>query len=242
MNRSTTFPAVFSNRLASRRLHRRPTTAATQVCYGAVQPISVCMPAIVSGLPEFEVRKAGMLELLAAEMRIAELEKALVEASAAALTDPLTGALNRRGFEQECEREIARAARRGTGYAVVFIDLDDFKSLNDACGHDVGDCALVGLVRLLKNSLRPTDVISRFGGEEFVLLLPETSLVDAETIANRVLKAYSTRVIPGTQRCVTFSAGVSALTNEESLDDVIRRADAAVYRAKRHGKNTVVVD
>ncbi|MBK9027529.1 MAG: GGDEF domain-containing protein [Propionivibrio sp.] len=116
-----------------------------------------------------------MFELLAAELRIAELEKELAEAREAASTDPLTGALNRRGFEQACQRELALARRSGLSFALAHLDIDDFKNLNDTLGHQVGDKALVHLVNLLRKSMRPSDVLCRFGGEEFVLMLPATS-------------------------------------------------------------------
>ena len=198
------------------------------------------VPDVVAGLPRNVVREAGMLELLAAEMRIAELEKALDEAREAALTDPLTGALNRRGFERASQREIARAQRSDTRYAIAHIDLDDFKRLNDESGHQAGDRALRQLVELLQRSMRPTDVLARFGGEEFVLMLPDTSLQDAAAVVNRFRKDFSAQAIPGTDRKLTFSAGVAVWQGDDAIDDVIRRADAATYVAKRQGKNCVI--
>lgn len=238
MNRSTP-SVVFSNRLASRRLHRRPG-ATRAVGQALTIPHVDCGPAIVSGLPRSLVQEAGMFELLAAELRIAELEQALAEARDAALTDPLTGALNRRGFERASEREMARAQRRRTGFAIAYIDLDDFKVLNDTFGHQVGDQALVFLVGLLRRMLRPTDILSRFGGEEFVLMLPETSLVDATGVVKRFLLELSTHTIPGADRGMTFSAGVCVQQGDEAVDAVILRADAATYAAKRRRKNNVV--
>ncbi|WP_319237839.1 GGDEF domain-containing protein [uncultured Propionivibrio sp.] len=239
MNRST--PQIFlSNRLASRRLHRRPVLMASSYLPPAVAHSSPRAPRILTGLPESVVRDAGMLELLAAEMRIAELEKALEEAREAALVDPLTGALNRRGFEQACEREMARVARFGTRFCVVEIDLDDFKRLNDSLGHAVGDRALKHLVSRLQRSLRPSDVVARFGGEEFVVMLPDTGIDAALGVVRRFLQEFSASTIPGTSQRMSFSAGVAMTCGNEDLDDVIQRADQAMYVAKGQGKRCVV--
>lgn len=194
----------------------------------------------VVSLPKALVREAGMFELLAAEMRIAELEKALAEAGEIACTDPLTRALNRRGFDKACRREQARARRAGKQCALALIDLDDFKRLNDTLGHQVGDRALVHLVDLLHKSMRPSDVLCRFGGEEFVLMLPDISLDDASTVLSRFLNDFSSRAIPGTDIAMTFSAGVVVQEHDEALEDALRRADAATYAAKHAGKNCVV--
>ena len=181
-----------------------------------------------------------MFELLAAELRIAELERELAEAREAASTDPLTGALNRRGFEQACQRELALARRSGLGFALAHLDIDDFKNLNDTLGHQVGDKALVHLVDLLRKSMRPSDVLCRFGGEEFVLMLPATSLDEAAKAISRSLREFSAQAIPGTDCVLTFCAGVVVQDLSESLEQAIQRADEATYAAKRAGKNRVV--
>lgn len=181
-----------------------------------------------------------MFELLAAELRIAELEAALAEASAVACTDPLTGALNRRGFDQACQRELARARRSGSRLALAHIDLDDFKQLNDTLGHQAGDRVLVHLVGLLHRSMRPSDVLCRFGGEEFVLMLQVSAVEEAVAAVSRFLREFSAQLIPGTDWAMTFSAGVVVHEPEESLEQAIERADAATYAAKRAGKNRVV--
>ena len=197
-------------------------------------------PVVIGSLPQSIVREAGMFELLAAEMRIAELEKALAEASAVACTDPLTGALNRRGFDQACLRESARARRSGTRLALAHIDLDDFKLLNDTLGHQAGDLVLVQLVELLHRSMRPSDVLCRFGGEEFVLMLPVNAIEEAVAAVSRFLREFSAQHVPGADRAMTFSAGVVVQGPDESLEQAIERADAATYEAKRAGKNRVV--
>jgi len=232
-----------SNRPASRRLHRRAEPALPLPCTAlrAAPPrLLTDAPQTLMPLARAVVREAGMLELMAAEMRIAELEIALAEAREAASIDPLTGALNRRGFEQAFERELARSRRNGAGLALALIDLDNFKRLNDRHGHLAGDQALVHLVRVVHAALRPSDIFSRFGGEEFVLLLPETALADAEAAIARIQRQLAAQPLSGREIVLTFSAGVVVQQAGESLAAFIARADAATYAAKRAGKNCVV--
>ena len=237
MNHDQSFP-VHTSRSASRRLHRR--VALTLVTPRV--PVCVVQPKLqrALGLPQAVLREAGMLELMAAQARISELEIALAEARNVAITDPLTGAFNRRGFDEIFERELARSLRTGSGLALALIDLDDFKRLNDSLGHQAGDDALVHLVNVLRGAMRPTDVLCRFGGEEFVLLLPDTSLADAEAAITRFRHEFSTHTLPGHDYFLSFSAGVVVQTPAETLDTLIGRADTATYAAKRAGKNCVI--
>lgn len=230
---------IHSNRPASRRLHRRLALCSISSCVTASNDI-IRAPDVVSGLSKTLVQEAGMLELLAAEMRIAELEKALAEAREAAFTDPLTGALNRRGFDKAAKREMSRSQRNASRFALAYIDLDNFKQLNDSLGHEAGDNVLVHLVDLLHKSMRPTDVLCRFGGEEFVLMLPDTTLEDAAVVISRFLCEFSAQPVPGTDRVMTFSAGVVLQRGDESLNEIMQRADLATYAAKRTGKNCIV--
>ena len=238
MNRNDS-QITHSNRPASRRLHRRLALSSISFCVTASTDI-VRAPNVISGLSKTLVQEAGMLELLAAEMRIVELENALAEAREAAFVDPLTGALNRRGFDKAAKREMSRSQRNISRLALAYIDLDDFKQLNDSLGHQAGDNALTHLVALLHKSMRPTDVLCRFGGEEFVLMLPDTTLEDAAIVISRFLCEFSAQPVPGTDRVMTFSAGVVVQTGDETLDEIMKRADLATYAAKRAGKNCIV--
>ena len=224
-----------SNRQASRRLHRRPATALS--CSFGVE---AWRGATVVAFPQASARRSSGFELLSAELRIAELEKALEEAREAACVDPLTGALNRRGFEKVCQRELARTRRSGARFALVHLDLDDFKHVNDTFGHLAGDQALVHLVSVLRQSMRPADVLCRVGGEEFVLILPHTLQEEASTAVFRFLRVFSAQPIPETDCVMTFSAGVVIPELGESIEQALARADAATYEAKRAGKNRVV--
>jgi diguanylate cyclase len=236
-------PLVHSSRRASGRLHRRPALPAMTL---STLPQAV-LPTTGGRMHYPHVRRSNasgaqtaMLELLAAEAHIRVLEQALSDARATALADPLTGALNRRGFEDAYRREVARARRHGSRLALALIDLDDFKRLNDTLGHQAGDEALVHLVMELRAALRPSDILCRFGGEEFVVLLPETALPEAAAAISRFQRQFAANAVPGRDVVVTFSAGVVLHELTESLADSMVRADTATYAAKRAGKNCVV--
>ena len=175
------------------------------------------------------------------EARVQELERELTQVSSLVQKDPLTFALNRRGLESAFRVEAARAARYTAPLAVVVIDIDDFKRLNDSLGHVVGDRALVHLATTLQTTLRPTDFIARLGGEEFALLLPATDLNEAFDASERLRRELAQRPFmwDGVPRSITFSAGVAQWRDAESLEDLVQRADGAMYQAKRAGKNRV---
>lgn len=122
----------------------------------------------------------------AAEQRIAELEGALEAASAKVREDQLTGAFNRRGLAEHFQREISRAERTGAPLSLALLDVDNFKQLNDKYGHLAGDDALKYLVDTIKHSLRPADIVARFGGEEFVILMPDTPEDEAVSTVQRL--------------------------------------------------------
>jgi len=154
----------------------------------------------------------------------------------------LTGSLNRRGLDDVFERELARAERRNTPLCVAMLDLDDFKRLNDTHGHTAGDEALIHLVRVIKDTLRTMDVIARFGGEEFLIILPETTMEDAMQTVTRVQRELTKRIFMHNNErlLITFSAGVALRVGLEDQGSMIKRADEALYKAKRAGKNRVV--
>ncbi|MBD3828345.1 MULTISPECIES: GGDEF domain-containing protein [Stenotrophomonas] len=180
-------------------------------------------------------------EVEQAEARIAELEQELRDVSGLVRTDPLTGALNRRGFDELLERELARAARQAHPLALALIDLDDFHQTNDTHGHAGGDAVLRHLVAVCQLHLRSSDAIARLGGDEFVLLLPETPGADSMSTLLRLQRSLAQRPLPLDQQRVPvhFSAGIAQWQPGEDADTLLRRADAALYAAKRVGKNRV---
>lgn len=144
--------------------------------------------------------------------------------------DPLTGALNRRAFALLAEKQVAQAARTGRPLAVLMMDLDHFKRINDTLGHSGGDATLCRFVAVAGDVLRAEDVLCRFGGEEFVALLPHAEAAQAVAAAERLRLAF-------TATGATVSIGVASLRPGEDLEDLLRRADAALYDAKRAGRN-----
>ena len=159
-----------------------------------------------------------------------------------ALVDGLTGLANRRQLEDELEAEIARAERLGGPIALVFADLDDFKAVNDHHGHPAGDAVLCAFAELLRESVREIDTAGRFGGEEFMLLLPGTDAAGAANVAERVRAALEERVIvtPGGAAIrITASFGVATAPPAATAAELIAAADRALYDAKNGGKNRV---
>lgn len=169
----------------------------------------------------------------------AELERA----QALAVSDPLTGLPNRRALDGALAREIARARRQQTSLCLAVLDVDHFKRINDTHGHAVGDRALQHLAVTLKAAVRETDVLARFGGEEFVLVLPDTALVGAEFTMNRLLRTMQRTPLShdGNEITVAFSAGLAEWQPDEDAEIIVRRADQAMYRAKSAGRGQVMV-
>ena len=180
--------------------------------------------------------------MLAATERILHLENELALARSLCCEDQLTGCLNRRGAEQAYAREAARAARSSSCLSLALLDLDNFKRLNDEHGHAFGDEALVHLAHVARQSLRGADILARWGGEEFVLLLPDTPLSCAAQAVARVQRALRLRPLHARRARVTlnFSAGVCLAQSHESCQQLLQRADAALYEAKRLGKDRIV--
>jgi diguanylate cyclase len=178
--------------------------------------------------------------LASATARIAELESSLREACDVASHDPLTGAFNRRGMTEAFAREASRAQRSGEPLSLALIDLDDFKRVNDQHGHAVGDAALVHLTRVIGETLRPTDLCGRLGGEEFVLVMPGSDHAAAQQALTRLQAAMTAQPVAHTNVTLAFSAGLVLSQRSESLEDLLARADSAVYRAKAAGKRCVV--
>jgi diguanylate cyclase (GGDEF)-like protein len=186
-----------------------------------------------------------LAEWLAAQAGIA-LENARLHdlVQRQANTDDLTGLVNRRRFLEALEREVEQAAQLGGDLAIVLLDLDDFKGINDRFGHHSGDRVLEAVGIALQNHIRNIDLAARLGGEEFALLLPETSSSDAVLVAERLCRSLSVRPlawVEGNPLSSTASVGVANYLPGDSGEDLLRLADAALYRAKREGKNRVRV-
>ena len=172
---------------------------------------------------------------------VTELQRELAEQ---ARTDPLTGAMNRRAMEEVALRETARSIRHGHPLCTIMLDIDHFKRLNDLRGHAAGDCALQALVRRVQNLLRGQDFFARIGGEEFAILLPDTSASAGILTAERVRQAIEAMEIPYETGPIKFtvSAGVAQLDLANGgWEGMLKSADAAMYEAKEQGRNAVAI-
>lgn len=196
---------------------------------------------------EAELVKRRALELSKSRLeqavaeRTAELEQARLEAEAQAYRDPLTGIRNRRAIQEDGAREVALARRTARPVSMAMLDIDHFKEVNDASGHPEGDRLLKELAALLNGLLRSTDLLGRIGGEEFLIVMPDTDAPGAHIVAERCRATIAARLRTGASaRPVTASFGVTTRrTPDETLDQMIARADAALYRAKADGRNRV---
>lgn len=158
-----------------------------------------------------------------------------------ATLDPLTGLSNRSHFETLVTTELARCERSGAPVALMLCDVDHFKQVNDRCGHAAGDQALVHVAQVLEANLRECDVLARWGGEEFLALMPDSSLQAAHAGAERIRAAIEAQPlnIDGTPISITLSFGVAQLHGAHDLQDAMARADKALYESKRAGRNRV---
>lgn len=171
-------------------------------------------------------------------------ERAENEVQRLATMDPLTGAYNRRTFHEIAEREMARARRAGQPLSIVMLDIDHFRAINDKHGHRVGDEVLQRFADVVRAALRKEDMVVRYGGEEFVILLPEVPGPGAVVVAGRIRRSVAAATIEvGTERfALTVSLGVAARLDEgpESIDELLDRAGSALALAKERGRNRVV--
>ena len=177
------------------------------------------------------------------EAQVRDLETELRRLSEEVSTDVLTEVANRRGLMQAFDIETARLERQGGELAIGLLDIDNFKKLNDTLGHSVGDMALKTLAGHVQKQLRAVDIVARFGGEEFVVLLPGVPVDEAQVTLTRLQRTLSASLFmhDGREVFVTFSAGVTRFRPGEALEPALERADEALYEAKRTGKNRTCI-
>lgn len=195
---------------------------------------------VLLGVTALSVRMGALRERLRQQKR--ELEASLAQIRLLATQDELTGLVNRRHMMDLLHTEQLRQQRSGQVMSVVLIDLDHFKRVNDSYGHQAGDTVLRTFAQSVLPTLRSSDVLSRWGGEEFLLMLPETGQKDALSCVQRMRDSLASvaldGIAPGLQ--LTFSAGLAACQPGESIEAVIELADQAMYRAKQAGRNCTV--
>jgi len=170
----------------------------------------------------------------------------IAKLKAESITDPLTGVFNRRYLMRRLQEEIERSYRYKTPLSLALFDIDNFKIINDTYGHLIGDKVLTLICGVIQENVRKTDFVARYGGEEICILMPDTKLLKATNVADRIrAKIQETSICfeqDGTelQINVTVSAGIASLSNANSLEELIKQADDNLYKAKRMGKNRIV--
>ena len=205
------------------------------------------LPQAIS-LPSKRVMSAKIVELMHAEQKLAEanlhleaeVQKRTAQLEKMATTDELTTLLNRREIIRLLELEIARAERQNSALSIMMLDLDHFKAINDNHGHLAGDRALISTAERFKQLVRKTDFIGRVGGEEFLVILPDTDINNAFELAERVRQALQQHITdnPSEPGC-TVSIGVAQCRAGDNLYSLIQRADETLYQAKSNGRNCV---
>jgi diguanylate cyclase len=202
------------------------------------------LESLAAGIDAMAERIAFTQDELRQEVALAtdELRRQKEVAERAARIDPLTGVANRRAFNEIAENEVQRSLRYGTPVSLILIDLDHFKHINDSYGHQTGDAVLVSFARSVTEALREVDVVGRWGGEEFLVLLPGTSAAEAVLAAERMRSALSACDLQFQGRMIHFSAsfGVAEFNPAElTFYSLLDRVDVALYRAKERGRNCV---
>ena len=178
------------------------------------------------------------------EQKNFQLNELVDEVKKMAITDPLTGLYNRRHMNEVLSKEFQKAKRYGGNLSCLMVDVDHFKRVNDTHGHAVGDMVLKEVATTLTNCLRTVDIVARWGGEEFVILLPATGLKQAQEAAQKVLRAMSsTRFEPIKDEPLTVSIGISSSSSKKltTEDMIVNTADEALFEAKRNGRNRIEV-
>lgn len=170
--------------------------------------------------------------------RTRELNNAIVEISKLAITDKLTKLFNRLKIEESLENELHRSRRYHNIFSIIFIDIDYFKSVNDVFGHLAGDRVLVEISRIISERIRKTDICGRWGGEEFIIICPETTLSEAADLAETIRQKIEVHNFDNIG-FKTASFGVTEYKENDTIDIIVNRADEALYRAKFKGRNQV---
>jgi diguanylate cyclase (GGDEF)-like protein len=185
---------------------------------------------------------AGLLLgfFLVLALLLSVLREAIEREKAAARADPLTHVANRRAFSEMAEAEISRVSRYGGHFTVAYMDLDDFKTINDKDGHEMGDRVLVLVAQAIRSSLRANDIVARLGGDEFIILLPQTAVRDAERVLGKI-EAHIAEVMRPQGQELTRSTGMVTFERPpQSVNQMIRVADELMYSAKTSGKNKIM--
>jgi diguanylate cyclase (GGDEF)-like protein len=243
-------PHVDGYKLA--QMFKRNATFVPIILLTALEDIDSKRRGLSAGADEFLTKPVNTLELqirMSSMLRIKrladELERVNRELAEAATVDPLTGVANRRAVEQRLTHEFQRARRYKHPFTCVLIDIDHFKMVNDNYGHPIGDKVLIEVAIAIRGAIRNTDMVARFGGEEFIVLAPETAPPAAGLVADRIRTAITERTAAKSDQglpTVTASLGVASTDLAVATEtELVLRADQALYRAKHEGRNRVVI-
>jgi len=192
----------------------------------ALSVMNIVIPFVALALITFHFRNAS----IAVEQQVAEM----------AVTDPLTGLFNRRHMNQRLREEEARAARTQEPFSVIVVDIDHFKRINDTAGHDAGDRVLRDLAQLMRDMVRTQDIVARWGGEEFLIVLPQTRLAGAVEVADRLRRAAEATLARGLEAIDAITLTLGAAEYSASVTECLKLADVALYQGKEAGRNRVV--
>lgn len=188
-------------------------------------------------------RERSLVQVLEAKQELERSNQQLLENEEKIrelmLTDWLTGVANRRHLDERLKAEIARLQRYGNAFCIIMADLDHFKIVNDSYGHDVGDKVIHTFAKTISESVRGVDFVSRYGGEEFIIIMPETRLDGAILFAERIRSAMHGLITPPMDKPVTASFGVTAAEPVDTLPNLLKRTDDALYQAKHTGRDKV---
>ncbi len=194
------------------------------------------------GADDYITKPFEMDELVA---RIARILARMTEFEVMAFRDPLTGLYNRRYIDNQVDMEIKRVQRNPAPLSICFLDIDRFKLINDTYGHQAGDVVLQGLARKLQSALRTSDFVGRYGGEEFIVILPETNAEQARSVMENIL--FSIRDVPiakseGNEYKITFSAGIVEYAGKDEAIEWLCKADSVMYQAKQDGRDRIYIE
>lgn len=193
----------------------------------------IIMASLIKSIPVWTILFIT-LALAFVLIKLQEVHKQIVELSR---IDPLTGLLNRRGLYESIKQPVSFSKRHNNSWSVVIMDIDYFKKVNDTYGHNIGDEVIQEVGRLMKDIIRNSDIAARWGGEEFLLFLPDTNAQMACHIADKLLEAVSTQQITNNKLNITLSSGCAEAKADEPFDEVLKRADIKLYEAKEKGRN-----
>lgn len=229
--------------LAMAREIKQIEPSARIIIMTAFEQSAYLLDAIDLGIDKYVVKPVDSTKLLNVLLVCAHRMRADESLQRAAYTDPLTGLLNRRELMRRFDASRSLAERHGTTFSFIMIDIDHFKKINDLFGHIAGDWVLKGIAATLTSSLRNEDICGRWGGEEFLVILPETGVAAAAITAEKLRNAVSELVTKweGKAVRVTISLGVAGFTAGCAMDDCLKPADDAMYRAKIAGRNRVEI-